>query len=42
MSTTNNTQPNEEVDLGQLFKMIGNASSRLFQFIGSIFFIDCF
>ena len=38
MSTTNNTQPNEEVDLGQLFKMIGNASSRLFQFIGSIFY----
>jgi hypothetical protein len=37
MSTTNNTQPNEEVDLGQLFKMIGNAFSRLFQFIVSIF-----
>ena len=37
MSTTNNPQPSEEVDLGQLFKMIGNAFQRLFQFIGSIF-----
>ena len=37
MSTTNNTPPSEEVDLGQLFKMIGNAFNRLFQFIGSIF-----
>lgn len=37
MSTTNNSQPSEEVDLGQLFKMIGNAFQRLFQFIGSIF-----
>ena len=37
MSTTNTPQPSEEVDLGQLFKMIGNAFQRLFQFIGSIF-----
>ena len=27
----------EEVDLGQLFKLIGNAFDRLFKFIGSIF-----
>jgi len=27
----------EEVDLGQLFKLIGNAFDRLFEFIGSIF-----
>ena len=27
----------EEVDLGQLFKMIGNMFDRLFQFIGGIF-----
>ena len=38
MSTKNNSQPSEEVDLGQLFKMIGNAFQRLFQFIGSIFY----
>jgi hypothetical protein len=37
MSTTNTTPPSEEVDLGQLFKMIGSAFNRLFQFIGSIF-----
>lgn len=37
MSTTNTPQPSEEVDLGQLFKLIGNAFQRLFQFIGSIF-----
>ncbi len=30
-------QPSEEVDLGQLFKLIGNAFSRFFNFIGSIF-----
>jgi len=30
-------QPTEEVDLGQLFKLIGNAFDRLFRFIGSIF-----
>lgn len=30
-------QPSEEVDLGQLFKLIGNTFSRLFNFIGSIF-----
>ena len=30
-------QPNsEEVDLGQLFKLIGNAFNRFFKFIGSI------
>ncbi|MGC6438673.1 MAG: hypothetical protein ACON4B_06830 [Flavobacteriaceae bacterium] len=37
MSTNNTTPPSEEVDLGQLFKMIGNAFSRLFNFVGSIF-----
>ena len=30
-------QQSEEVDLGQLFKLIGNAFDRLFRFIGSIF-----
>ena len=30
-------QPSEEVDLGQLFKLIGNAFNKLFQFIASIF-----
>ena len=30
-------QPSEEVDLGQLFKLIGNAFNRFFNFIGSIF-----
>ncbi|AUP79399.1 YveK family protein [Flavivirga eckloniae] len=30
-------QQSEEVDLGQLFKLIGNAFSNLFRFIGSIF-----
>lgn len=30
-------QESEEVDLGQLFKLIGNAFNRLFSFIGSIF-----
>lgn len=29
-------QQSEEVDLGQLFKLIGNAFDRLFKFIGSI------
>ena len=28
---------NEEVDLGQLFKLIGNALSKIFNFIKSIF-----
>ena len=35
-----NTKPtpqNDEVDLGQLFKMIGNAFQKLFDFIASIF-----
>ena len=31
------SQPSEEVDLGQLFKLIGNAFNRFFNFIGSIF-----
>jgi hypothetical protein len=31
------TPQNEEVDLGQLFKMIGNAFQKFFDFIGSIF-----
>ncbi|MCK0178791.1 hypothetical protein MWU50_05760 [Flavobacteriaceae bacterium S0862] len=30
-------QPSEEIDLGQLFKLIGNAFDRFFRFIGSIF-----
>lgn len=30
-------QQSEEVDLGQLFKLIGNAFDRLFRFIGHIF-----
>jgi hypothetical protein len=30
-------QQSEEVDLGQLFKLIGNAFNRFFSFIGSIF-----
>jgi len=30
-------QPSEEIDLGQLFKLIGNAFERFFRFIGSIF-----
>ena len=30
-------QPSEEIDLIQLFKLIGNAFDRLFNFIGSIF-----
>ena len=30
-------QPSEEVDLGQLFKLIGDAFNRFFKFIGSIF-----
>tara|TARA_R110002050_G_scaffold293182_1_gene449333 strand:+ start:4496 stop:5569 length:1074 start_codon:yes stop_codon:yes gene_type:complete len=31
-------QQSEEVDLGQLFKLIGNAFDRFFKFIGSIFY----
>lgn len=31
-------QPSEEVDLGQLFKLIGNAFERFFKFIGNIFY----
>jgi len=30
-------QQSEEVDLGQLFKLIGNAFDRFFRFIGSVF-----
>ena len=30
-------QQSEEVDLGQLFKLIGKAFDRLFKFIGSVF-----
>ena len=38
MSTNSNTPNNsEEVDLGQLFKLIGNIFDRFFNFIGSIF-----
>ena len=31
------SKPSEEVDLGQLFKLIGNTFDRFFNFIGSIF-----
>ena len=34
---SSNNQSTEEVHLGQLFKLIGDAFNRLFQFIGSIF-----
>ena len=34
---SNQSQQSEEVDLGQLFKLIGNAFERFFNFIGSIF-----
>ena len=34
---TNKTPSNEEVDLGQLFNMIGNTFNKFFQFIASIF-----
>ena len=38
MSTNSNTPNNsEEVDLGQLFKLIGNVFDRFFKFIASIF-----
>lgn len=38
MSTNSNTPNNsDEVDLGQLFKLIGNAFDRLFNFIRNIF-----
>ena len=38
MSTNSNTSNNsEEVDLGKLFKLIGNVFDRFFNFIGSIF-----
>ena len=30
-------QASEEVDLGQLFKLIGNAFNKFFRFIASIF-----
>ena len=32
-----NNASSEEVDLGQLFKLIGDAFNRLFRFIGNIF-----
>ena len=35
--TNKSRQQNEEVDLGQLFVMIGNTINRFFQFIASIF-----
>ena len=31
-------QQSEEVDLGQLFKLIGNAFNRLIKFFSNIFF----
>jgi len=37
MSKAKNSSTSEEVDLGQLFKMIGSAFTRLYKFIGSIF-----
>ena len=35
--TTPQLGNNEEVDLGQLFRLIGNAFDKLFRFIKSIF-----
>lgn len=35
---SNQPQQSEEVDLGQLFKLIGNAFERFFNFIGNIFY----
>tara|TARA_Y100000991_G_C21947023_1_gene337930 strand:+ start:413 stop:1486 length:1074 start_codon:yes stop_codon:yes gene_type:complete len=37
MSKAKNSSTSEEVDLGQLFKMIGTVFTRLYKFIGSIF-----
>lgn len=34
---TNSTPQRDEIDLGQLFKMIGNAFQKIFDFIASIF-----
>lgn len=34
---TQKPEPSEEIDLGQLFKLIGDAFDRLFNFIGSLF-----
>jgi len=34
---TNNSTNNDEIDLGQLFQLIGRAFQKLFNFIGSIF-----
>ena len=36
MSTNSQHDSSEEVDLGQLFKAIGNLFSRFFSFIGSL------
>ena len=36
MSENSKQQSSEEVDLGQLFKLIGNAFNKLFKFIGGI------
>lgn len=38
MSKDLQPQQSEEVDLGQLFKLIGNGFDRFFRFIGSIFY----
>ncbi|ASO04890.1 hypothetical protein [Arenibacter algicola] len=35
--TNNSTSSSEEVDLGQLFQLIGNGFKKLFRFIGDIF-----
>ena len=35
---SNQQQQSEEVDLGQLFRLIGNAFERFFSFIGNIFY----
>ena len=37
MSKTVNNHPNEEVDLGQLFKILGKGFEKIFRFIGSVF-----
>ncbi len=34
---TNNTSSNDEIDLGQLFNIIGNGFRNLFNFFGNIF-----
>ena len=37
MDTANNHKPNEDVEIGQLFKIIGKGFENMFRFIGSVF-----